>query len=79
MEATGSRERVDLRCPAGPKQLLGRARAQQEPQKVNADNLIELSCRDCTKNARAFNPDVVRVIHCFNFLGELVESLTEKR
>lgn len=74
-----SRERVDLRCPVGPRQLLGRARVGDHvPVHVNANNLVELSCRDCTKNARQFDPAVIRVIHCFNIAGELVESLTER-
>lgn len=78
MTATGSRERVDLRCPVGPRQLLGKARVTNSPPHVNESNLIELSCRDCTKNARQFDPSVIRVIHCFNLAGQLVESLTER-
>lgn len=77
MAAVESREKVDLRCPVGPKQLLGKTRLG-DPAVVNDDNLIELACRDCARNARQFDPSVKRVVHCFNFAGDLVFSLTER-
>lgn len=79
MEA-GTIEVVDLRCPHGPKQLLMKIRvSNDEPARVSDDNLLEIACRDCARNARAVQPSVARVLHRFNFAGELVESVIEHR
>lgn len=71
-------EILDLRCPQGPKQLLLKLRVNGEQAHVNDDNLMEIACRDCARNARHFDPSVRRVLHRFNFAGQLVESVVEK-
>lgn len=71
-------EVVDLRCPVGPRQLLLKLHTTGERAHVNDDNLMEISCRDCTRTARRSDPGVVRVLHRFNFIGELVESVVER-
>lgn len=71
---------IELRCPVGPRKLLAKIRQEgREPIRVTNDNLMELSCRDCSAVARrAGHPANTRVIHRFNLLGELVESVAER-
>lgn len=71
-------EVLDLRCPTGPRQLLMKLRLSGEHAHVTSENLMELNCRDCARNARQFDSTVRRVLHRFNFAGELVESVVEK-
>lgn len=69
--------KVELRCPTGARRLLGKYwMDSSEPLKVT-DNLMELSCRDCTRNAREFDRNVVRIVHRFDLIGNLVESIAE--
>lgn len=66
---------TSLRCSQHPKRLLARMRLDGErPAYVHPDNLVELSCRDCTKDARRTDPEVVRVLHLFDLTGEFVRS-----
>jgi hypothetical protein len=46
----------------------------ERPAYVQPDNLIELSCRDCTKDARRSDPSVIRVLHLFDLTGEFIRS-----
>jgi hypothetical protein len=80
MEA-GTVEILELRCPDGPRQLLMKLRLNSDPDKpqVTDDNLLEITCRDCARQQRQFDPSVARVLHRFNFAGELVESVVERR
>jgi hypothetical protein len=70
-------EFIELRCPIGPKALLAKVVQQGGRAHVNSDNLLELACRDCAKTARLRDPGVRRVLHRFNVLGELVESVVQ--
>lgn len=74
----------EIRCPAGPKKLLAKMKTDPDTDAVKriVDNLLELSCRDCTKTARATAyatdaPIPLRVLHRYNIAGELVESEVE--
>lgn len=76
----------DIRCPVGPKKLLAKMKTQSDPDDVRRmllpDNLLELSCRDCTKTARREadadgSAPPLRVLHHYNVLGELVETVSE--
>lgn len=70
--------RVELRCPIGPKALLAKVvRSEEVGQRTN-DNLLELSCRDCTKRMRQTDPTVSRILHRFNVLGTLIESCIQR-
>jgi hypothetical protein len=73
--------RIELRCPVGFRALLGKVIASPEQQRVhvNSDNLLELVCRDCTRNARQSNRRIAHVFHRYNVLGELVESVATER
>lgn len=68
-------ELIELRCPAGPKALLAKMVMRGETPTYDSWNLMELSCRDCSKIARKSDSEVIRVVHRFNILGELVESV----
>jgi len=74
---------VDLRCPVGSLHgecgagnLLARLRLSGErPSYVHPDNLIEMSCPHCRAALRRRGRMIRRVLHRYNFLGELVETL----
>lgn len=68
---------VELRCPVGARRLLGKL-LSEGGQPTISDNLMELACKDCAKNAREFDPSVRRVLHRFSAIGELVESVVER-
>jgi hypothetical protein len=68
---------VELRCPIGPKALLAKVIKQGDGTRRTEGNLLELACRDCAKQLRKKNPEVKRVLHRFNILGELVESVVQ--
>lgn len=78
-------EVVDVRCPVGPtredgtchpgKLLLKLNLAGQRPAYVHPDNLIELSCDDCARRMRKSGRHVQRVLHRYDFIGVLVETL----
>lgn len=67
-------EAVDLRCPENPSKLLAKLRLTGEQPTITDGNLMELHCRDCTQRERQQDPSVRRVLHRYNFLGELIES-----
>lgn len=70
---------IELRCPLGPKALLAKSVLLGDPAGMNLElNLMEITCRDCAKLARASDPGVRRVKHRFNVLGQLVESVVQK-
>lgn len=66
---------VELRCPVGPRRLLSKLLIAGERPHVVEGNLIEFACPECAKASRMRNPKVYRILHRFNLLGELVESL----
>lgn len=67
-------EVVDLRCPVGPRQLLGKVLRESGRVPVDSSNLMELACRDCARTLRRSDPTVARVVHRYDLLGNLVES-----
>lgn len=67
-------EVIELRCDAG-KLLANVLRSGERPQYVHPDNLIELSCDGCRARRRREGRRVARVLHRFNILGELIETL----
>jgi hypothetical protein len=67
---------VDLRCPETAGKLLGKIhRAGRQPSFVQPDNLIELACDSCKLARRRAGRPVIRVLHRYSILGELVETL----
>lgn len=74
---------IEVRCPVGPRNLLMKVRRDPEAvERMTDGNLLELSCRDCTRKARKAMASAglstnFRVLHRFDFLGELIESVQE--
>lgn len=84
MSMSRQEEYVDVRCPVGSRSLLMRIKADPDSvMGVSEDNLLCLSCRDCTKHSRremeraGLTSTNFRVVHFFNFIGELVETKRE--
>jgi len=83
--ATPVEEVVDVRCPVSmprpdgtchPGKLLLKIRTSGgRPAYVHPDNLIELYCEDCTRRLRKIRTGVLRVLHRYDFLGQLIETL----
>jgi hypothetical protein len=65
---------VDIKCPVGPRKLLMKLQLNGEKPSFAEGNLIELACDDCKKRLRQRRMAVARVLHRYNFLGELIES-----
>ena len=76
---------TELRCPEPvrfrngeerPGHLFAVVRSNpQEPSYVQPGNLIELACWACRKRRCEAGEDVLRVLHRFDFAGQLVETL----
>jgi hypothetical protein len=70
---------TEMRCPGGHRRLLAKLKSDGlSLQPSQASNLVEFACSDCARKERAAGNDVHRVLHCYNFLGELVETRFEK-
>lgn len=67
---------IDVRCPVGPQRLFTRLRLGTESGRyIHPENVIEMSCSDCRRTARAHGADTSHVLHRYNFGGELVETI----
>lgn len=69
----------EIRCKEGPRALLMKMKVTGDQVHVTSSNLLQLQCSWCTRQQRRLNPDIVRVCHEFNILGELVNSEIEYR
>lgn len=76
--AERAEEKVDLRCPYGARALLAKIVQQGGEAHRTNENLMELACRDCARRERQKDSNIRRVLHRFNVLGELVESVVER-
>lgn len=65
---------IDIRCPQDPRHLFLKLRRSGESTHVTRDNLIELACDECKKTERRKDPNVIRVLHLYDLLGELIET-----
>lgn len=73
----GYKDVVELRCPNGPgdgRLFMKLLREGQGPVFTDG-NLMEFSCGDCTRTLRKAGKQVTRVLHRYNFLGQMVESV----
>ncbi len=71
---------VEVRCPAGPRKLFTKLRLTGESVRyIQPDNLIEFACDDCSRRLNREHGTRIRVLHRFNFLGELIATSTEDR
>lgn len=79
--------RVEIRCPrpvvkrgvCHPGKLFAVMYGSGEtPTWIQPDNLIEMSCLDCKRAAQADGRRVRRVLHRYDFAGQLVGTLYEE-
>lgn len=63
---------VEIRCPAVPLRLLLRLGS---PVLVDGANLIEVACRGCKTDYRKAGEQVSLVVHRYNVMGALVETV----
>lgn len=76
-------EVIDLRCPAPDAPpgcsagvLLARLQMSgDQPTFVQPNNLIEMACDNCKRHHRRRDATVIRVLHRYDFGGNLVETL----
>jgi hypothetical protein len=74
---------VDLRCAKDPRRLFAKMKLNGErPAYIDTEgdaprNLIEFSCQDCLKAERREDPELVKVYHRFDFIGQPVETVRE--
>lgn len=69
---------IDLRCPVGPRKLLARLVAAGERVSVAPGNLVELHCRDCSRDEKQDDPEILRVVHRYD-LAAILPSGTDAR
>lgn len=72
-------ETVEVRCPVGPRRLFAKFRLEGgvSPH-ITEDNLVEFACADCRKAVQEKRRTrITRVLHRYNFLGELVTTVVE--
>jgi hypothetical protein len=75
MTDTSKVDTIELRCSENPRRMFAKLLHEGSGAPVVVPgNLLEFACRDCTKQEREEDHDVIRVLHRFNILGELVES-----
>jgi hypothetical protein len=63
----------DWRCPFGT--LFGRMLIRERPPTIVEHNLVEFACSDCKRAVRSQDHQVFRVLHRFNIVGELIETV----
>ncbi len=69
---------VDVRCPVGPQRLFTKLKLGQESGGyVHPENLIEFTCGDCRRRISREQGRKVRVLHRFDFAGDLVSTQVE--
>lgn len=62
---------TDVRCPTGASSLMGRlvsTDGEMDPEGLEG-LLLQLHCRECTKDFRRIQPLVLRVLHLYTLLG----------
>lgn len=68
-------EPVEVRCPVGPQRLFTRLQVGDETARmIQPQNWIEFTCSDCARRIGRQRDQKVRVLHRYNFAGDLIES-----
>jgi hypothetical protein len=70
---------VELRCPTGPRKLFAKLRLEGAQPVITSDNLIELACQDCRRTLRKEGQDVALVLHRYDIIGNLIETVSVDR
>jgi hypothetical protein len=70
---------IEIRCPNGVRGLLAKLKSNGEKPKYVANGmLVEFACYDCKNRLRKRGQLVRRVLHQYNFLGDLVATVIEE-
>jgi len=73
-------EVVEVRCPVGFRRLFTRMQLGEiEHRYVPHGNWLEFNCDDCAKLINRGAGTHRRVLHRYNFAGELVETISVPR
>lgn len=72
-----SEKTIDVRCPENPRHLFLKLKRSGEDVPVLEGNLLALACDECKKQQRRSDPTVLRVVHEYNLLGELVTTTVQ--
>jgi hypothetical protein len=70
---------VEIRCPVGPQKLLSKLILNNRRPHITDGNLIEFACYDCARAARMDDPTILRILHRYDLVGTLVESVEVHR
>lgn len=62
---------IEVRCPVTQRLMLKIGR----PTVIDGANLIEVACRDCRNEIRKQGMVVERVVHRYNVLGDMLETI----
>lgn len=65
---------VEIRCPSDLRRLFMKLQISGEKPKYVDGNLLEIACSDCKRELRKQGVEIVRVLHYFNFVGELITT-----
>ena len=63
---------TELRCQLSCRRLFGKLLAEEGADLRGVQ--VEFACGECKKAFRFDYPDLVRVVHRFNLVGELLET-----
>jgi hypothetical protein len=69
-------EEVEIRCPSGSQRLLAKVIQDGTVDVGPGTNLLEFACHDCVRQLKRSGHEVSRVLHRYNFVGQLVETVT---
>lgn len=73
-------KKKEVRCPHGPRSLLAKVVEDGDSKRyVDDGRLVELFCKTCTRSYRESDKTVMRVLHRFNIIGELVNTSVERK
>ena len=67
-------ETIEIRCPVDSRRLFTKLVLSGEVPSYVEGNLIEFSCDECKAIHRKRGSPVFRVLHRYNFVGDLVET-----
>jgi len=70
-------ESIELRCPVNPRKLLAKVLSEGRKPNYVEGNLVEFSCSDCRSSLRKQGVSVRLVLHRYNLLGEMIETVQE--
>lgn len=66
---------VEIRCPNNPSRLFAILIENGSTPKITSNNVFEIACPDCARIRRRAGTPVYRILHRYDFSGELVETI----